>query len=214
MSSYWSTYSVGIGGSQLASHGTTALTTLRTNSYWYFFLTLALQINHNVFEDVCPVKSAQIIVEPLQQCWTICLSVLWENNLSCIGCSTNGVGNGRPTADVKYPDEWVGLIELMHLFQFEEVKWSHITGTVVHLKRVLGVELVPVILSKHNPFRESVGGSKQVSTIISPSGSRLVITTWEDWALWQVFMVNSHQDFVHIAWIQNLRSAYVNHVPH
>ena len=56
----------------------------------------------------------------------------------------------------------------MDLFQSEEVKWSQISGTVVHLKIVLGVELVPIVLSKQNPFRGSVGGLKRVATIISP----------------------------------------------
>ena len=36
----------------------------------------------------------------------------------------------------------------MQTFQFEDLKWSQISGTVVHLKIVLGFELVTVVLSK------------------------------------------------------------------
>ena len=128
-------------------------------------------MNHNMFEDVCPIKSLWIIVEPLQKCWTVCLSVLWENNLSCMGCSTNGVGNDGPTADVQYLEfsrGWVGLVELVHLFQSEEVKWMQIRGTVV-LKIVLRVKLVPIVLSEQNLFCGPVGRLKQFATIISPS---------------------------------------------
>ena len=64
----------------------------------------------------------------------------------------------------------------MQLFQSEEVKWSQVSGIVVLLKIVLWVELVTVVLSKQNILWGSVGGLKQVATIISPSGSRLAIT--------------------------------------
>ena len=95
------------------------------------------------------------------------------------------------------------------------MKWSQISGTVVHLKILLGVELVPVVMSKQNPFCGSVGGLKWVANIISPSGSRLAITThkelfdslsWETLTKPSIMYISPEH--------QNLRSAYVNHVPH
>ena len=124
---------------------------------------------------MCPVKSIWIIVEPLQQCWTVCFSVLWENNLSCMGCSTNDVPNGRSTANVEYPEfcsGWIGLVKLMQRIEFEQVKWMQISCTVV-LKIVVGVKLVPVVLSKQNFFCGPVEGLEQIIQTVLSLSSRL-----------------------------------------
>ena len=47
-------------------------------------------------------------------------------------CSTKNICNGGSTANVKFCRGWIGLIELMQLFQSEEVKWSQISNTVIH----------------------------------------------------------------------------------
>ena len=75
-----------------------------------------------------------------------------------MGCSTNDVGNGGPTANVEYLQfcgGLVGLVEFMQFFQLELINLTHIR-TVVCLQIVLRVKLFAVVLSEQNPFGKSV----------------------------------------------------------
>ena len=93
-----------------------------------------------------------------------------------MGCSTNDVPNGRSTANVEYPEfcsGWIGLVKLMQRIEFEQVKWMQISCTVV-LKIVVGVKLVPVVLSKQNFFCGPVEGLEQIIQTVLSLSSRLI----------------------------------------
>ena len=76
-----------------------------------------------------------------------------------MGCSTDDVGNGRSTANFEYPEfcrGWEGLVKRVQCVQFEQVKWTKISDTIVCLQVVIRIELVTVVLSKQSLFHESV----------------------------------------------------------
>ena len=87
-----------------------------------------------------------------------------------MGCSTDDVGNGRSTANFKYPKfgrGWEGLVELMQCVQFEQVKRTKISDTIVCLQVVIRIELFTVVLSKQSLFHGSVEIQKGLKKVVT-----------------------------------------------